>query len=527
MSSSAAPPDADVIVVGHGPVGAALALFLARRGHRVTVLERRAEPGTLPRATSFDGETARLLAATGADLTGVGEAATGYEWRNAVGQPLVRLTFAASGRYGWPDATTMHQPRLEAALYERQRAHQKLTVRQGHAAVGIVDGSDRVEVTAEGPDGATVTLSARWLVGCDGANSFVRKHLSPPATDLGFSYDWLLCDVVPRTPVEFVPTNIQICDPIRPTTLVGSGPGRRRYEFMRLPGETAAQLERPETVWRLLGGHGVTPETAELTRSAVYSFGSSWADRWRSGHVLLAGDAAHRMPPFAGQGMCSGIRDAANLAWKLDAVLSGVAGEQLLDTYAVERLRQVRESIAASVKLGQVICVTDPAVAADRDASMLAGARGRPPASPEPAKPLAHGLLAREPRSRPGAGEVIPQGRVTRGGRTALFDDVVGTGFVLLSTTDPRPALGPARRPALARWGCHLVQVLTATAPADPAGLVLVADTEGVYQEFLKAHGASAVLVRPDYHVFGAVSTAAHLPALVDELLRRTHYRAA
>jgi flavoprotein hydroxylase len=174
-----------------------------------------------------------------------------------------------------------------------------------------------------------------------------------------------------------------------------------------------------------------------------------------------------------------------------------------------------------------VICVTDPAAAADRDASMLAGARGRPPASPEPAKPLAQGLLAREPRSRPGRGEVMPQGRVTRGGRTALFDDAVGTGFVLLSTTDPRHALGPDRRAALARWGCHLVQVLPAAAPADPADLLRVADTEGVYQEFFKAHGVSAVLVRPDYYVFGAVPTAEALPALADELLRRTHYRAA
>src|SRR5262249_51293778 len=150
------------------------------------------------------------------------------------------------------------------------------------------------------------------------ANSVVRELAGVSMTDLGFSYEWLLCDVRLHEPRTFVPTNLQLCDPARPTTLVGSGPGRRRWEFMRLPEESSAEFDTVSTAWRLLVPHGVTPGTATLLRSGSYRSRAVWADQWRVGRVLLAGDAAHLMPPFAGQGMCSGIRDASNLAWKLD-----------------------------------------------------------------------------------------------------------------------------------------------------------------------------------------------------------------
>ncbi|MCP9994516.1 bifunctional 3-(3-hydroxy-phenyl)propionate/3-hydroxycinnamic acid hydroxylase [Streptomyces werraensis] len=367
--------DTDVAVVGNGPVGAALSVLLAQRGLRVTVLERRPRPYLLPRATSFDGETARLLAATGVgDRFGeITEPATGYQWHTAAGETLLDIAFSPTGRYGWPDANTMHQPALERLLAARAAALPGVTVLRGHRVVDLAERDDRVSLTVETDDGAARTVDARWVVGCDGANSFVREHLGVPMTDLGFSYEWLLCDVELREPRAFTPTNVQICDPARPTTLVGSGPGHRRWEFMRLPGESSAELNRPETAWRLLKPFGVTPETATLLRSTTYIFRAAWADEWRSGRVLLAGDAAHLMPPFAGQGMCSGLRDAANLAWKLDLTLRGLADASLLDTYAEERRQHVKESILSSVQLGRVICVTDPAAAAERDATVLAG----------------------------------------------------------------------------------------------------------------------------------------------------------
>ncbi|MDL5205430.1 bifunctional 3-(3-hydroxy-phenyl)propionate/3-hydroxycinnamic acid hydroxylase [Streptomyces sp. ALI-76-A] len=537
----ATPTDTDVAVVGYGPIGAALSVLLAQRGYRVTVLERRPRPYPLPRATSFDGETARLLAATGigAGLSRITEPATGYQWRTAAGQTLLDIAFSAQGRYGWPDANTVHQPALEELLMARAASLTGITVLRGHRVVDITQDDQRVTLTAETDDGTSRTVRAHWVVGCDGANSFVREHLGVPLTDLGFSYEWLLCDVELHEPREFTPTNIQICDPARPTTLVGSGPGHRRWEFMRLPGESSAELNREETAWRLLKPFGVTPDTATLLRSTTYMFRAAWADEWRVGRVLLAGDAAHLMPPFAGQGMCSGIRDVVGLAWKLDLTLSGLADASLLDTHAEERRQHVKDSILSSVQLGRMICVTDPEAAAERDATVLAGRRGRTgPGQPEPAKPLSAGLL-RRPSATPN-GAVVPQGRVAAPGGTGLFDEVVGRGFVLLSTDDPRPALGADRWSFLRALGTRVVRLSPPGAGRDAAvrtaegtgqGLTDVTDdvtdvtdvidVDGCYRAYLAEHDATALLIRPDHHVFGAAAGPEDTATLVDDLRSR------
>ncbi len=398
----------DVAVVGCGPVGGVLATLLGRSGRDVVVVERHPEPYQLPRAVHFDHEAARILQACGLGdaLPGISESGSEYEWRNAAGQVLLRFGGRPNGPSSWPDANMFWQPALERLIEQAAADQPTVEVRRGWSVVGLDDPSvaseagigsseSKVTLTLESQDGGRPErLHARYVVGCDGANSTVRDLTGIGVTDLGFFYDWLIVDVALHQPRPFEPINVQVCDPSRPTTVVSGGPGRRRWEFMRLPDETVAELDDPDRAWELLRPWGITPDDAVLERHAVYRFQARWAERWRRGRSLLAGDAAHQMPPFAGQGMCSGLRDAANLAWKLDLVLDGRAPDTLLDAYEAERAENVRAVIDFSMSLGKVICVTDPDEAKARDELMAGGVVDGAATSPPPLPGVTQGSSA-------------------------------------------------------------------------------------------------------------------------------------
>ncbi|TLW91354.1 bifunctional 3-(3-hydroxy-phenyl)propionate/3-hydroxycinnamic acid hydroxylase [Saccharomonospora piscinae] len=520
--------ETDVLIVGYGPVGEVLSILLAQQGHTVTVVERWPTPYPMPRAVAYDGEGARILAAAGVadDLADVRELTRDYTWHNADGETLMRLEPPATSRMGWPEATSMYQPGLERALAERGEQLPNLSVLRPYEAGGLEHGDDGVTVTVRSPEGQERVISAGWVVGCDGANSFVREHLGTTMTDFGFSTDWLICDVVLNEPREFDPNNLQICDPERPRTAVSAGPGHRRWEFMRVPGETLEELDQPETLWRLLGLFDLTPDNAVVDRHAVYTTDARCARKWRSGRLLIAGDAAHVMPPFIGQGMCSGLRDAANLAWKLGLVVSGMAQESVLDSYTIERRAHVRAAIEASIALGKILCETDSAAAAGRDAYLLDGQRrGRPVQGPHQglADSLRDGFLYRNDRGvivAP-AGELVPQGTVARGPSSGLFDTVVGTGFVLVTSVDPDDLLDSEDTATLAELGAHVVRVLPAGTPPEQAGPRDVVDVDDVYLPYLAETAALGALVRPDFYLFGSAGDAAGVAGVVRDLRRR------
>lgn len=341
----------------------------------------------------------------------------------------------------------------------------------------------------------------------------VREALAIGREDVGFQADWLVVDMKLNLGVKLdIPDCGQYCNPERPTTMVPGGvqDGRvcRRWEFMRLPGETREELQDEAHVWKLLG-KWVRPDQAELVRHTIYTFRSLVAETWRKGRVLIAGDAAHTMPPFMGQGMCAGIRDAWNLSWKLDRVLRGEATDALLDSYTAERKPHVNGVVDAAVYLGRIICIADPAEAAERDRAFKAG-------TAEPFPPFPHltaGLLAQGALM---AGLLSPHGTVRWRGLEGRWDDVVGLGFcVVLRDANPADVLRPDQTRALAGLGAHVAGISAA-----PQG-DLVVDVDGKYAAFLDAHGAAGMITRPDYYVFGGVSEAWDLVGLVDELLAR------
>jgi hypothetical protein len=381
-----------------------------------------------------------------------------------------------------------------------------IEVHRGHEVIGLAEDRDGVDLSVVA-EGEPVAARARYLVGCDGANSFVRQHLGATVSDLGFFFDWLIVDVLPHAPRLWSPVNIQVCDPLRPTTLVSGGRGRRRWEFMRLPGESVDDLNSEATAWRLLEPWGFTAANATLERHAVYRFQARWVDTWRRGRMLIAGDAAHQMPPFAGQGMCSGLRDAANLAWKLDLILVGAASDALLDTYASERVPHVQAVINFSMELGKVICIADPAEAAARDRMMIGMVKDGT-SLPPPSLKIGPGILANDPH----AGELAPQGRVQHGAVSGLFDDVVGRGWTLLSRSgDPAKHLHGETAAFFASIGGISAHV-GAGAP--------VRDLDGTYERWFDRTGVAVVLQRPDFYVFGT-ATALDDSGLVVEQLRK------
>ena len=489
----------DVALVGYGPVGQALAAGLAQLGHRVAVLERLPALHRQPRAVGFDHETARILQSLGiaASLSEFTVPVTRYDWRNADGTVL--KTFTGLDRValsGWPDKVTFHQPGLEAALDARVRSFgSQVEICQGWEVIAAEERDDHVVIqarTANGNKDTQRTIRARFVVGCDGAGSFIRRAMGSHYETLGFSADWLVVDIRPKEPAAWDAQMIQVCDPRRPTTLVASGPGRRRLEFMLLEGESKDAMNVPDVVWKLLENRGWRPDNAHLERHAVYTFGACIASPWRSGRLLLAGDAAHLTPPFAGQGLCAGLRDAAALQWRLHYVLTGMAKDSILDSYAGEREPHVRSFTNFSMALGNIICVLEPADAARRDAQLLGADASAEDRYPDPLLGPSCLVNAGDPH----AGSLSLQARIRVRGREGRFDDIVGSGFILLGLDHEPKAELDAAAIEFAQWlGIRLVGIGASTE---------IEDIEGAYRAWFETLESRAVLIRPDFYLFGA-----------------------
>lgn len=509
----------DIGIVGCGPVGALAANLAAAAGLSVLVLDRAEGPHPLPRAVHLDHEMMRLFQSVGLDTT-IAPAMRETEGHLHIGADhgVIRYmgTAGQPKPFGWANDYFFYQPELEALLRGGLSRFDRVTLRTATELTGFEQDDDGVTLHLWG-GGATDTARARWVIACDGARSTVRKALGIALDDLHFEEPWLVVDAEVAAPVRFpaltgVPEgadlqqlSVMMCDPARPATIV---PGRgdiRRWEFMLLPGEEDAAMTRPEIVATLLAPY-LDGVPHRLLRAATYRFHGLIAERWRDGRVFLAGDAAHQTPPFFGQGMCHGMRDVANLVWKLALVNDGRADPGLLDSYQVERDPHVRAVVTAAVEAGRYICELDPVRAAARDAAMRERARGGQTGTAADLIPAYRaGVVAND---MAGAGERFVQPRVAGG---ALLDSLTGPGWRLFAidgdgAASAREAAGAAQVP---------LTVIDAATIGD----------DGTLGRWLSDRGARFVLVRPDAYVFG---TALDDPSgLIDRLHGALHLRTA
>jgi len=425
----------DVAIIGCGPVGALAANLLGRSGLCVVVLEKERDLHPLPRAVHLDHEMMRLFQSAGVldrvlpdmrDTDGhlhIGADGGVIRYMGTVGKPRP---------FGWSNDYFFYQPELEAHLRAGFADMAHVDLRLGAEFTGLDQVGDQVTVRFV-QDGAAAEVSARWVIACDGSRSPVRKALGVVLDDLNFDEPWLVVDAEVEGPVSFPPIggvpagadlqrlSVMMCDPKRPATIVPGRGNHRRWEFMLLPGESENDITQPGMVAGLVEAW-MAGVPHRIIRASTYHFHGLVAEQWQVGNVFLAGDAAHQTPPFFGQGMCHGLRDVSNLAWKMAAVAKGGANPALMASYQPERDPHVRSVIGAAVAAGRYICELDPAKAAARDADLrAAAASGKSETAADLIPAISTGVVF---AGAPSAGERFIQPMTSQG----LLDDVTGGG---------------------------------------------------------------------------------------------------
>lgn len=506
----------DVALIGCGPVGITLAGLLGREGLHVAVFDRAREVFGQPRAVGFDHDAMRLFQRIGA-AEALAPHVTDFRntvYRGADGQVIQRVRrIEPPYPYTWAPNFTCDQPGVEAVLRKTVATMPSVRFGLGTELQALRPHTDGVALSMRDDKGSSLHCEARWVVGCDGASSTVRRLTGLRLRNHDYDEPWIVVDlkVNAEALAQLPETNVQYCEPERPCTYIVCPGNHRRWEFMLMPGEPHEGALEPQRLWALLG-RWLKPDQAELWRAAAYRFHALVAEDWRAGRVLLAGDSAHQTPPFMGQGMCQGLRDAGNLAWKLAAVVRGECDERLLDSYTAERRPHVEATTLMAKKLGVMLSERDPNRARERDERLLREAGGVAPTliRQELIPALRHGLIA---HGAPRAGEVLPQPRVHDGRREALMDDLLGPVWRLVLVADDHVAVHACARDAAAN-ALPLIVVGPATGPL-PEGVYQVQETDGLVRDWLTGAGLMGALVRPDHYVFGAFATPAEAKALL------------
>ncbi|MER7892078.1 bifunctional 3-(3-hydroxy-phenyl)propionate/3-hydroxycinnamic acid hydroxylase [Micromonospora sp. NPDC094482] len=500
--------EVDVLVAGCGPVGGVLAALLGAHGARVTVVDPSHEPYPRPRAAALDAEVMRILGQVPGLVDAEGWAVPVR--RSQVLGPDRRPLFTVDvpdNAMASTQPVLIDQPELESSLRAGLAALSTVELRFGRSVLAVEQDDGGVEVLLDDAE----RIRANWVVGCDGASSTVRRLLGVAYEGVSFPQPWLVVDASVEASDEGErdrrPTMSFVLDPRRPQVAM-TRPAARRWEWMLLPGEDPERMRDEATVRELIRPWA-DPDAVRVRRAAVFTFHARAASRWRHGRILLAGDAAHSMPPFVGQGLGSGIRDAASLAWRLAQVARGIDGDELLDGYERERRPDVRATSIMALRAGRVVQTRSRVGSALlrsvlRTIGAVPGAQAfvsRRAQRAQPARRLPRGATG----PHPGTGRLLPDIRVrTASGQVVRLDDLQGNHWAIIGYgDDPRTHLDAAAR----EWAeAHRAVVLTIAVPGREThvgpGCALVEDLDGA----LPAPRRSAVtLVRPDRFLLGTL----------------------
>ena len=515
-------PKYDVAIVGYGPVGAIFANLLANYGLKIAVVEQADGIYDKPRAITLDHEALRVFQACG--LAAVMEKAiaphNGSHYLGVDGE-VIKMFDPMPPPYplGWIPNATFVQPDAEQALRDRLAEYKDADVLLSTTGLSLAQAEDLVSLRVRTEARDEFEITTRYLVGCDGANSFVRRHLGLGLEDLAFDEWWMVVDALTSDVAKRPAKSFQYCWPSRPGTFV-PGPGNlRRWEIKLLPGEDPEAAGAPDNVLKLLRGF---TDTSDLTiwRSAVYRFHALLGQRWRDRRVLLMGDAVHQTPPFLGQGLCAGIRDASNLAWKLAFVLRGNAGDALLDSYETERKPHVRSVVASAKEFGKIIGELDPAAATARDAQLRAELKsGKAETIRQKFIPdLVGGLIAHGTKL---AGQLFVQPHVRAAhGQVRRLDDLLKPEFAIFSAT--HATMSAISEASLSSWqqlGGERVVIAASGESSNRGGVMTVVEDGRLFVDWMRKNTVEAVIVRPDRYVFGGARDVVQLNMLIKNLI--------
>ena len=538
--------DVDVVISGLGPTGLTLAHLLGQRGRTVVVLEREPQFYGNARAVYTDDECMRIFQNMGIAHELAKDMLENTTVQMVLPDQSVLFQITDTRRpYGWSRSNFFYQPFLETRMAELLGRYTSVRVLRGREVIGFEQDAFGVRVRHSGTEGLqygkthktqsvtadkpavnladTQEIRARYFVACDGGRSTIRPLLGVEMAGKSFPNPWLVVDIKARDPrdgLHHLPYFNFICDPACPTVSCVQPQGHHRFEFMLMPGQSREHMEDPQTIRQLLSRH-IDVDKVEILRSLVYTFNALIADRWRANRVFLCGDSAHMTPQFIGQGMNAGVRDAWNLAWKLDAVMKGTAGDGLLDTYQRERRPHVNDMIKTAVDMKSFVSEAHPVKAALRNFLTRCALR-----TPYLGTFIRNGDFIPKPsyvrgsffgmarRRRLGSeGRLPPQPSVRCiDGKHRLLDELLGENYALIGMgLDPRQTLNPEERTIWESLGATFVAAYQRGARPqgnvsrhDPDGTTEIEDVHGELMNWIRRHGGRAgqiLILRPDRFV--------------------------